>query len=472
MNKTWFVLTILACTALTAVPAMAAGPELAPTATPTRAATATPLPTYTPAATYTPFPTFTPLPTYTPQPTFTPVTQPTAAPTASPTAEALSGVEIGDRNGKVVFGGDYVLRSGEQLRGDLVVFGGSAQLEADSRVDGNVVVIGGEADIAGRVQGDVVVIGGSTRLRSTAIVDGQAVRIGGAFRKDDGAQIRGGETSGAEIPPLPPVPPVVTRPPYVSWWEASTRGVLGIFWHTLRVLGTVVALALLAVFVVALWREPVERVNHTITSAAGMSWLVGLLSVVTSAIISLPLVIVSAILSLVCIGLLGFGLISVAWLILALAGLMGWIVLGQLVGDRLLSALGVRNATPAAAAAAGTAVITLLWLGLEPFCGLGWLFFGVLAPLGLGAVLLTRFGLRDYTSYTPPVPRPPAPMPPAPAPRPPAPAPVAPSEPPAPEQPLFAEVTPMPDSTPSNESPASSEEVPPASPLDKPVGEL
>jgi len=58
----------------------------------------------------------------------------------------------------------------------------------------------------------------------------------------------------------------------------------------------------------------------------------------------------------------------------------------------------------------GTAIITLLWLGLESFSGLdwlcglgclgglGWLFFAVLSPLGLGAVVLTRFGTQDYTS--------------------------------------------------------------------------
>ena len=92
----------------------------------------------------------------------------------------------------------YTLRSGERLRGDLVVFGGNARLETDTRVDGNIVVIGGEADIAGRVRGDMVIVGGSVRLRSTAEVDGQLVRVGGALQKDEGAQIHGGESGGAE----------------------------------------------------------------------------------------------------------------------------------------------------------------------------------------------------------------------------------------------------------------------------------
>ena len=454
MKKTWFALMVLVLATLVAMPAMAAEPELAPTATAT--ATTTPVPTFTPPATYTPLPTYTPQATFTPQPTYTPLPTLTAQPTVAPTAEALPRIEIGDGEGKVVFGGSYTLRSGERLGGDLVVFGGDAKLEANSRVDGNVVVIGGEADIAGRVQGDVAAIGGSTHLRSSAEVDGQVVRVGGTFRQDEGAQVRGGESRGVEIPPVPPVSPVVPRPPRIDWWEASTSGFFGLLRHTLRVLGTTLVLALLAALVVALWREPIERVGHTLTSAAGTSWVVGLLTIVTSAILTVPLALVSGVLTLVCIGLFGLGFISVAWLMLAIAGLMGWIALGQLVADRLLKALGARYPTPAASAAIGTAIITLLWMGLEPFCGLGWLFFAVLAPLGLGAVLLTRFGSRDYSSsYTPP-------------------APITPSKAPTPEPPQFASVapTPAPDSTPSSVPPAPSEETLPASPLDKPVGEI
>jgi len=459
MKKTGFGLMVLVLATLMAMPALAAGPDLAPTATAT--ATTTPVPTFTPLATYTPLPTYTPQATFTPQPTYTPLPTLTAQPTVAPTAEALPHVEIGDGKGKVVVGGSYTLRSGERLRGDLVIFGGDAKLENNSRVEGNVVVIGGEADIAGRVRDDVVIIGGVTRLRSTAEVDGQVARIGGEYRKDEGAKIRGGETSGAEIPPIPPVP---TVPPRVELWNASTWGFFSFIRYVLRVIGTTVVLALLALFVVALWRDPIERVSHTITSAGGTSWVVGLLTVITSAILTVPLALLSAILTFVCIGLFGFGFISVVWLILAIAGLMGWIALGQLVGQRLLGALGARHATPAATAAAGTAAITLLWLGLEPACGLGWLFFVVLAPLGLGAVLLTRFGSRDYhtSSYMPPAPVSPAP------------APIMPGEAPAPEPPQFIPVapTPAPDSASPSEPSASSEEAPPASPLEKPVGEI
>jgi hypothetical protein len=282
-------------------------------------------------------------------------------------------------------------------------------------------------------------------------VDGQVVRVGGTFSQDEGAKVRGGESSGIEIPPVPPVPavpPIMPRSQRTDWGNAGTRGLFSFIRYVLGVVGATVVLALLAVFVVALWREPVERVCRTITSTAGLSWVVGLLTVITSAILTVPLAIISGVLSIVCVGLFGLGFISIVWLLLAIAGLMGWIALGQLVGQKLFGALGARHATPAAWAAVGAAVITLLGLGLGP---LGWLFFAVLAPLGLGAVLLTRFGSQDNgtSSYVPPAPDP-----------------IMPRQAPVPEPPQFVPVapTPAPDSAPSGE--------PPASPLEKPVGEL
>jgi hypothetical protein len=382
---------------------------------------------------------------------------PEVKPTLAPTSESQPGFEIGDGNGKLVFGGSYTLRSGGRLRGDLVVFGGSAVLENDTRVDGNIAVIGGEADIAGRVQGDVVIVGGTVRLRSSAEVDGQLVRVGGVLHKEEGAQIHGGETGGANIPPIPPVPSIPTPPPAPSWPQRGVNTFFSFVVDVVYGVGMTVVLALLAVFVVALWREPVERVSQTIVNAPAASWGVGALSVLAFAVVLPALAVLSAVLVIICIGLFGFGFIAIASIGLVIAWLMGWIALGQLVGQRSLGALGAHNPTPAVSAAAGTAVITLFWLGLAPLCGLGWLIFAVLSPLGLGAVILTRFGSQDYgpSNGVYPAAPPAAPKPPV--------APVA------PEPPQFTPVAPSePQAAPSGETPASSDATPPG----KPAGEM
>jgi len=410
------------------MPVMAAGPERAP------------LPQTTPEATIT-----SPLPTPTPAAQVTPESTP----------ESQPGFEAGDENGKFVFGGTYTLRSDERLSGDLVVFGGVATVQADSRVNGNVVLFGGSADIAGRIDGDLVLIGGGTRLRSTAVVQGQLVRVGGGLQKDAGAQIHEGETGGAQIPPIPPVRPVIpVTPRPETWAERGVNRFLSFTGHMAGAVGTTIVLTVLAVFVVALWREPVDRVGRTIKQSPGVSWVVGFLTPLAFAVIVPAFALLSGILVIACgLGLVGIMLIVVAAVAIGAAWVMGWIAMGQLIGERLLTALGTRYTAPAVSAAAGTAVLSLLWLGLDAMSELwciglvsvlGWVLFMVLAPIGLGAVVLTRFGRQEY------IPNHVLPAPVVPV------APPAPPAPPEPPQPAPADVVP------------SGESIPP----DKPEGEL
>ena len=84
-----------------------------------------------------------------------------------------------------------------------------------------------------------------------------------------------------------------------------------------------------------------------------------------------------------CIGLLG-------WLALGIAWLVGWLAVGLWLGQRMLQALNVRNATAIGEVALGVAVITIL--ARLPWC-IGFLFGVVIGCIGLGAVVLARFGL-------------------------------------------------------------------------------
>jgi hypothetical protein len=96
-------------------------------------------------------------------------------------------------------------------------------------------------------------------------------------------------------------------------------------------------------------------------------------------------------------------LAALAALGLGAAGLFGWIGVGTLVGERLLQALNARGIAPIWAAGLGTLLITLISTGLSAaFClaPFGWLMVFVLGCLGLGAVVLTRFGTTDYVPST------------------------------------------------------------------------
>ena len=80
------------------------------------------------------------------------------------------------------------------------------------------------------------------------------------------------------------------------------------------------------------------------------------------------------------------------------AVLFGWTAVGLLVGQRLLAALKVQETNQLVAVLVGVLLISLL----TAVPCLGWLFAVVVGSLGLGAVVLTRFGTMAY----PPAPAP------------------------------------------------------------------
>jgi hypothetical protein len=425
MKKLFAILSLVVLIGLVASPALAAGlgapvAQGRATATPSPAASPTAMPTYTPLPTYTPMPTYTPLPTYTSPPSATPTRQPTFTPqpsytpypTYTPLAEALpsvppvrtvpavpvipsvappeSGVQFGDEGGQIVFGGQYVLPAEERLESDLVVFGGTATLERDSRVKGSVVVIGGSADIAGRVDGDVVVVGGTAYLRSSAEVRQDLLHVGGSIQKEEGAVVRGEEMSG---------PPIVVPPvrPFVRFWRVPLEWDFNPFGVIADIFGafmSALVMLVLAALVAALLPVPTTRAMRTMAEEPLQCWLMGVVSAVLAGLILAAWTVLSAILVIVCVGLLGLVLVPVFAVAFAAACLYGWFVAGTLIGQRLVDMLNVRGATLVGAAALGVGLISLL----SSVPCLGWLITIVLAPAGLGAVILTRFGTQPYVS--------------------------------------------------------------------------
>jgi cytoskeletal protein CcmA (bactofilin family) len=298
----------------------------------------------------------------------------------------------GNDNGKVIFGGSFTLESGEELDGDLVVFGGSAVLEEDSRVDGSVVVMGGSASIAGEVDGDVVVFGGDVELRATAIVDGDLVTIGGSVEREEGAIVRGSEVKGLEFKGFP------------FFWTLPTRVSLRYRWPNLwfrfifdifKTLFMALALAALGLLIVLFWLEQTEVVGQTVLAAPLPSGGVGLLTIVVAA----ALIVLFAI--TICLSPVAF-LLGVATLA---AGIFGWTAVGLLVGQKLLEAFKVEEINPLIAVAVGILLISLL--AAVP-C-LGPILVIVVGSLGLGAVVLTRFGTQTYPLPAPVPPAPPVP---------------------------------------------------------------
>lgn len=312
--------------------------------------------------------------------------------------------------GKVIFGSNYTLASGETLYGDLLVFGGNVDLQQDSTVTGDVAVLGGSVDIDGAVEGNVSVLGGSLRLGSTAVVEGDVSSIGGSIARDPAAEIKGESISGFQfgqdgnsitIPGIPRIefrgpgePPAIDFEPPPPVREGFAGWLMYTFVRGFSAIALAALMAILGVLLVVLLPRPTERVVQTARENAALSFGVGCLAHVLAIPVFVVLAITICLLPVALIGLLA----------LILAWLFGWLALGWLIGQQALRAIKGKNtvqrSSPILEVVVGVVVLTLVWQlpGIVP-C-IGWAIaalVGIIAgSIGLGAVLLTRFGSRPY----------------------------------------------------------------------------
>lgn len=286
---------------------------------------------------------------------------------------------------KLVLGGEYVLASGERLRGHLTIMGGSASLAAGSRVEQDVVVFGGQLDIAGTVAGGLTIFGGSVTLADGAVVEGDLAAFGGVLTQESGAVVQGEAFASprsllSQVPlpiPLPELSPTDAGAGPGADSAGPSMLVRFLRWQA----GTIalsLTLALLAAGLVALLPQRVGTVVAVSARRPLYSAGVGLLTLVLG-------MLAGGLLLLAC----GLGLL--VWLALGAALLFGWTAAGTWLGHRLFGWL--RVSTPSAIAEALVGAFLLTFLARLPL-GIGFLIGLVGVSVGLGAVVLTRFGQR------------------------------------------------------------------------------
>ena len=293
-------------------------------------------------------------------------------------------------NDKVVFGGSYRLESGDTLDGSLAVFGGQAVLEEDSTVTGDIIITGGTLDIYGEVEGDVTAIGGTVYLGDSAKIHGDVATVGSSLKRSEDADIRGNLTfnvpNDITIPSVPILPGLnfLTRP---GSWIPSLNIDFEPIGKVMGALFQSIALAALAILVSLFLEKPTNRIVNSILAQPIVSGSIGLLSLV---VIPGVLLVMAITLILIPISLLGF-------LGLFLSIIFGWVAIGFEVGNRMSTMF--KNAWSAPVAAGiGTFTMTIVvkFFGWIP-C-IGWIIPTFVLILGLGGIILSRFGTRDYVS--------------------------------------------------------------------------
>jgi len=277
---------------------------------------------------------------------------------------------------KVIVGEDFVLLPGQELNGNLAVIAGSARLEAQSVVKGDVAVMGGSLTIAGIVRGNVAVFGGRVSLADTAVVEGDFAGFTAAVERAPGAIVRG-DSMG--LPRAPMAPDWSSRPSRSGFAEALLAFLR---WQAVTV-GWAMVLAFLGVVALLVAPRHVAEIATALVREPALSLGIGLLTLV--------------------VGLLGGGILLIAcglgllvWLALAFGLLVGWIAIGLWLGKRALGALKLRDRSALAEVALGVVVITVA--ARLPLC-IGFLFTVIAGAIGLGAVVLTRFGTQPASRW-------------------------------------------------------------------------
>ena len=278
-----------------------------------------------------------------------------ASPAAPPAVPARS-VELHDL---LTFGGDARVGAEQEVR-DVITMGGDAQI--DGRTYGDVVTMGGDADVTGVVVGDVVTMGGDIHVRENGIVHGRLDSLGGQVQVDT--------PGSASVGPMPMAIGAPT-PPH----RATTEEEGGVVWAVLRYS----LLFLGAILFLGLAPERLGRVQRAIVDRPVRTLATGTLGMLIGGVIFLAL----------CVSLIGIPLAIVIAMVtpVAFAAALSSVVpvVGAMLPTRKL------EGRPVARLAAGALVLFVV----TRIPVVGGVALGLALLAGLGALALTRLGVRE-----------------------------------------------------------------------------
>lgn len=282
---------------------------------------------------------------------------------------------------KLVIGGSFTLRQGERINGRLIILGGRAEVASNAVVGGDAVILGGSLVVNGVIEGDVLVLGGLAEFGPTAVIGGDLSSVSGTLHLDPMAKVEGTVHENLELPF--DLPGRVETP---STSQLAERNVGFTFWGSLFFVFRSFLWASLAILVVLFLPRNTRRVGDVIVSNPVISGGLGLMTGLVGMLIILVLAVT----------IIGIPVSLIVAVGLVAAWALGMVVIGVETGERFANLLKQEWALPVNAGI-GTFLVTLVVYGVEELVPcIGWLLPLIVGSIGLGGVLLTVFGTRDY----------------------------------------------------------------------------
>lgn len=264
------------------------------------------------------------------------------------------------------FNSVVVVTSDEVVCSGLTSLGGSIAIRGV--LVGDVVMFEGNVVIDGTVNGNVTIYSGNLTLGNDAQVNGDIHVCGGIWTEGSSSQLHGSAFSCTNS---------------LGTFLTGAGGATMRFWFTF-------VWIILGMLLTSLLPEHSMLVRTTVKCKMARSFVLGLLSVLlTPAILA---VLVGLIISIPLAILVAVGLIG-AWA-------LGTVAVGWIIGDCILRSVAPQYSTHLLQVIVGMTALTVV--GSLPMIGL-WIFIGS-GLVGLGAVLLSRFGTRLYSPPSDPLP--------------------------------------------------------------------
>ena len=252
---------------------------------------------------------------------------------------------------------------------NIVKIGSDVIIEEGMKVR-NVLALGGQITVEGFVENHVIAVGGSVVLTRTAVVGGNVISLGGIVARGRGSEIHGNltEINSDDI-------------------SAAISNALSDEWEgwswifaivSLSIFIGVLILTLLTVYFIP---KPIRIITTAVRDIP--------VKVILWGIIGLILIVPLAV--LLAISVIGIVLIPLEMTLVLCAIILGFVSVSQLVGEKLFSVLKRHDHNIVRETIWG---LIILWvIGWIPY--VGWMLKVFAIVLGLGGVLVTRFG----TSY-------------------------------------------------------------------------
>ena len=299
--------------------------------------------------------------------------------------------------------------------GARVRFGGDVAVAEDEAIGDDVVAILGTANIDGRVDGNVVAVGGSVRLGPKANVNGDVTAVGGSVERA-ATTVVSGQINEIRIA-APTFAPFANFRPWQNWhaFDGPFRNPFGGPIDLMATLVRVGLVGLLAALMIAVVPAPVRRVADRVATEPWRAGFVGL----AAQLLFVPLLVITVVvLAVSIIGIPLLLLVPFGLLAAALALVMGFAgsacAIGRWAGRRAGSGVpGLLVSLVVGLAIVFALTITARFLGLAglpmqivlgSILAVGFLIEYVAWTVGLGGVLLSRFGRREAPAAIPSIP--------------------------------------------------------------------